>query len=199
MAIVQRTCYIGSPDLAFHYWFSSPSIIFLFTFLLLFMVTQPYKLLFVCLGNICRSPSAEGIMNHLIRQRGLQEQIVCDSAGTSSYHIGSPPDRRMTAAAAARQIMLEGQARQFQRSDFEEFDLILAMDKDNYEDILWLDRSGEYAHKVRLMCDFCRHHRDREVPDPYYGGEAGFTYVIDLLLDACEGLLDHVQQTRLVG
>jgi protein-tyrosine phosphatase len=200
MAAVQRAYCIGSPlfslSLLVQFIPLSP---FYFTFLLLFMAPQPYKLLFVCLGNICRSPSAEGIMNHLIQQRGLQGQIVCDSAGTSSYHIGSPPDRRMTAAAAARQITLEGKARQFQRSDFEEFDLILVMDKDNYEDILWLDRGGEYTHKVKLMCDFCRHHRDREVPDPYYGGEAGFTYVIDLLLDACEGLLDHVQQTYLAG
>ncbi|MBF2046356.1 MAG: low molecular weight protein-tyrosine-phosphatase [Leptolyngbya sp. IPPAS B-1204] len=154
----------------------------------------PYKLLFVCLGNICRSPSAEGIMNHLIQQRGLEGQIICDSAGTSSYHVGSPPDRRMTAAAARRNIILSGQARQFELSDFEAFDLILAMDKDNYENLLYLDREGKYQHKVKLMCDFCTRHRDREVPDPYYGGEAGFNYVIDLLLDACEGLLAHVQQ-----
>lgn len=158
------------------------------------MTSTPYKLLFVCLGNICRSPSAEGIMNHLIRQRGLEDQIVCDSAGTSSYHIDSPPDRRMTAAAARRKIVLEGKARQFHHSDFEEFDLILAMDKDNYENIRYLDRNREYQHKVKLMCEFCRHHTDREVPDPYYGGEAGFNYVIDLLLDACEGLLDRIQQ-----
>jgi protein-tyrosine phosphatase len=156
-------------------------------------MASPYKLLFVCLGNICRSPSAEGIMNHLIKQRGLESQIICDSAGTSSYHIGSPPDRRMTAAAARRNIQLTGQARQFQLSDFDEFDLILAMDKDNYQNILYLDRKGEYRHKVKLMCDFCTQHSDREVPDPYYGGEAGFNYVIDLLLDACEGLLAHVQ------
>lgn len=158
------------------------------------MASTPYKLLFVCLGNICRSPSAEGIMNHLIKQHGLEDQIVCDSAGTSSYHIGSPPDRRMTAAAARRNIPLQGQARQFHHSDFEEFDLILAMDKDNYQNIRYLDRDGEYEHKVKLMCDFCRHHTDREVPDPYYGGEAGFNYVIDLLLDACEGLLEQVQK-----
>lgn len=163
------------------------------------MTNRPYKLLFVCLGNICRSPSAENIMNHLIQQRGLQAQIVCDSAGTSSYHIGSPPDRRMTAAAAQQGIALVGQARQFERSDFEQFDLILAMDKENYRDILYLDSSGQYADKVRLMCDFCRHHRDREVPDPYYGGADGFKYVIDLLLDACDGLLDHIVTTQSIS
>jgi protein-tyrosine phosphatase len=158
------------------------------------MTSTPYKLLFVCLGNICRSPSAEGIMNHLIKQHRLEDQMICDSAGTSSYHIGSPPDRRMTAAALQQGIQLEGQARQFQRSDFEDFDLILAMDKENYENILRLDRTGQYQHKVKLMCDFCTQYPDREVPDPYYGGEAGFTYVIDLLLDACTGLLKHVQK-----
>jgi protein-tyrosine phosphatase len=156
------------------------------------MTHHPYKLLFVCLGNICRSPSAENLMNHLITQRGLQGQIVCDSAGTSAYHVGEPPDRRMAAAAAKRGITLRGRARQFEPQDFESFDLILAMDTENYRNILALDRQGIHRDKVRLMCDFCRDHSDREVPDPYYGGSDGFKYVIDLLLDACEGLLDYV-------
>jgi len=156
------------------------------------MVTKPYKLLFVCLGNICRSPSAEGIMNHLLQQRQLTDRIQCDSAGTASYHVGNPPDRRMTAAAKRQGITLAGQARQFEPDDFETFDLILAMDKSNYQDILRLDRDSIYGDRVRLMCSFCRHHNDQEVPDPYYGGEAGFNYVIELLLDACEGLLDTV-------
>lgn len=153
---------------------------------------MPYKLLFVCLGNICRSPSAENIMNHLINQAGLSKEIICDSAGTSSYHVGSPPDRRMTAAAKLRGIQLLGEARQFQRSDFEKFDLILAMDKENYRNILALDRSRQYEDKVKLMCDFCTKHNLKEVPDPYYGGPEGFNQVIDLLLDACEGLLNYV-------
>lgn len=155
---------------------------------------MPYKLLFVCLGNICRSPSAENIMNHLTEQANLGDCILCDSAGTSSYHIGSPPDARMTKAAKARGILLKGQARQFKREDFENFDLILAMDHDNYESILSLDRSGEYRDKVKLMCQFCRHHNVREVPDPYYGGSEGFNLVIDILLDACEGLIEYVQK-----
>ena len=100
----------------------------------------------------------------------------------------------MTIAAAQRGIRLQGKARQFQHADFEEFDLILAMDKDNYEGILRLDRARQYQHKVKLMCNFCQYHNDREVPDPYYGGEAGFNYVIELLLDACDGLLKHVQK-----
>ncbi|ADI63241.1 low molecular weight protein-tyrosine-phosphatase [Trichormus azollae] len=152
-----------------------------------------YKLLFVCLGNICRSPSAENIMNHLVSQAGLSDRIYCDSAGTSSYHIGSPSDRRMSAAAVSKLgIKLLGQARQFQTSDFQEFDLILAMDKDNYKNILAVDSSGQYHHKVRLICDFCSRHTLKEVPDPYYGGTEGFNQVIDLLIDACEGLLEYV-------
>lgn len=150
------------------------------------------RLLFVCLGNICRSPAAENIMNHLIEQAGLDDRIVCDSAGTGGYHIGSPPDRRMTLAAKQRGITLQGQARQFQKSDFENFDLILAMDRENYEDILSLDRTGRYRDRVRLMCSFCTRHSEQEVPDPYYGGPEGFNKVIDLLLDACEGLLKYV-------
>jgi protein-tyrosine phosphatase len=155
-----------------------------------------YKLLFVCLGNICRSPSAENIMNHLVQEAGLSDRIQCDSAGTSSYHIGSAPDRRMTVAAKARGIDLVGRARQFERSDFEAFDLILAMDRDNYEEICALDQAGKYRDKVRLMCDFCTHHTLKEVPDPYYGGPEGFNQVIDLLMDACAGLLNHVAEVR---
>jgi protein-tyrosine phosphatase len=151
-----------------------------------------YKLLFVCLGNICRSPAAENIMNHLIMQARLSDRIICDSAGTSSYHIGSPPDRRMSAAAAMRGIAMTGRARQFQVNDFENYDLILAMDKDNYLDILALDPRHLYRDKVKLMCEFATRHQIREVPDPYYGGREGFEKVIDLLLDSCEGLLDYV-------
>ncbi len=134
-------------------------------------------------------------MNHLIEQAGLGDRIICDSAGTSSYHIGAAPDRRMSAAASRRGIKLKGQARQFEKSDFETFDLILAMDRENYRDILSLDPTGKYRDKVRLMCEFASHHSEREVPDPYYGGPEGFNKVIDLLLDACEGLLQYVVTT----
>jgi protein-tyrosine phosphatase len=155
-----------------------------------------YKLLFVCLGNICRSPSAENIMNHLIEQRGWSDQVSCDSAGTSSYHIGSSPDRRMSAAAQRNLgFPLKGQARQFVAADFVDFDLILAMDRDNFEQICAVNRSAYKAKpsQVRLMCDFCTDHREQEVPDPYYGGEAGFDFVINLLTDACNGCLDQLQ------
>jgi protein-tyrosine phosphatase len=155
---------------------------------------MPYKLLFVCLGNICRSPAAENIMNHLIDQARLTGQIVCDSAGTSDYHIGSPPDRRMTAAATQRGISMQGSARQFTTADFEAFDLILAMDRDNFAGICYLDPAGRYQHKIHLICDFCTHHTLKEVPDPYYGGVDGFNQVMELLVDACQGLLEHVTQ-----
>ena len=152
------------------------------------------KLLFVCLGNICRSPSAENLMNYLIQKEGLSHKFELDSAGTSSYHIGSPPDRRMKIAARKRGIELKGRARQIEDFDLEYYDLILAMDQSNYHNILYLDPKRKYHHKIKLMCDFATEYTDKEVPDPYYGGESGFDYVIDLLLDACQGLLDYCQK-----
>ncbi len=161
---------------------------------------MPYKLLFVCLGNICRSPAAESIMNYVIKSADMSDaygsnsalSIVCDSAGTARYHVGSSPDRRMVAAVRARGIPITGKARQFQKSDLENFDLILAMDRQNYQDILVLDPANRYRGKVRLICEFCQHHDQQEVPDPYYGGAEGFNQVIDLLSDACDGLLEHL-------
>jgi protein-tyrosine phosphatase len=167
-------------------------------------ILMPYKLLFVCLGNICRSPSAENIMNHQLQQRGLADQVQCDSAGTSGYHVGAAPDRRMS-EAAQRQLgfPLVGAARQFEREDLAEFDLILAMDKDNFAQIVSLDRDGKFGdglrptegHRIKLMCEFCREHTLKSVPDPYYGGEDGFNFVIDLLVDACDGLIEHLIET----
>ncbi len=147
------------------------------------------KLLFVCLGNICRSPAAENIMNAQIDQAGLEGKIVCDSAGTSSYHVGSPPDRRMAESLKKRGYQVRGGARQFFPEDFAEFDLILAMDRDNYRNILAQDRQGKYKYKVKMICDYAQNFADEEVPDPYYGGQAGFDHVIDLLEDACGNLL----------
>lgn len=153
------------------------------------------RLLFVCLGNICRSPSAENIMNYLVEKEGLKDKIECDSAGTSSYHIGENPDSRMRAAASKRGIKLVGKSRRIEPFDLEHFDLILAMDKSNYHDILSLDPKGIYKDKVKLICDFATKHNDQEVPDPYYGGRDGFDYVINLLLDACEGLLKEIKSS----
>lgn len=128
-------------------------------------------------------------MRYLVEEAGLSDRITCDSAGTSSYHIGSPPDRRMQQAARAKGMTLTGEARQFRAEDLEGFDLILAMDRQNYRDILRLDPEGRYADKVKMMCDYCTEYPDREVPDPYYGGGDGFRYVVELLQDACSGLL----------
>ncbi len=152
-----------------------------------------YKLLFVCLGNICRSPSAENIMRYLVEKEGLNHEIMCDSAGTASYHIGSPPDRRMRSAAEVRGIKLEGQARQFHPDDFEKYDLILAMDRENYWSIISLDPHKKYRDKIKMMCDYAVQYEATEVPDPYYGGPEGFNHVIDLLLDACAGLLETIK------
>lgn len=156
----------------------------------------PVKLLFVCLGNICRSPAAENLMTHLLQQRGLGDRVLCDSAGTSGYHIGAPPDHRMAAAAAqAPGIQLQGSARRFRPEDLREFDLILAMDRDNYADILACDPHATYRDRIKLMSEFCRHHSQPDVPDPYYGGPDGFRLVIEMLQDACEGLLDSLQSS----
>lgn len=135
-------------------------------------------------------------MNHLLRERGLSDQVECDSAGTSGYHVGAAPDRRMSAAAQQRMgFPLVGAARQFEAEDLAAFDLILAMDKDNFAQIVSLDRAGEFRDRVKLMCDFCHEHTLKSVPDPYYGGADGFTFVIDLLVDACNGLIDHLVET----
>ena len=128
-------------------------------------------------------------MNHLILKENLGDRFECDSAGTGNWHVGAPPDSRMRKAAKDRGLTFVGSARQFQAQDLQEFDLILAMDRDNYRNILALDKQGKFADKVKMMCDYCQSHADKEVPDPYFGGAGGFSYVIDLLFDACDGLL----------
>ena len=112
---------------------------------------MPDKLLFVCLGNICRSPAAENIMNYLVAEKNMAGRIWCDSAGTSSYHVGSAPDQRMVGAARKRGMQFTGKSRQLEKADLEKFDLILAMDRANYRDILALDPQGKYREKVRMM------------------------------------------------
>ena len=130
-------------------------------------------------------------MNHLIEEAGVSDRFICDSAGTGD--VGAPPDRRMRAAAQQRGMNFVGAARQFQPSDLRDFDLILAMDNDNYRNILALDPQGKFADKVKMMCDYCETYKDTEVPDPYYGRDDGFNYVIDLLFDACGGLLKSLR------
>ena len=135
-------------------------------------------------------------MNQLLNARGLESQVSCDSAGTSGYHIDAKPDRRMNAAAERKLgLTLMGRSRKFEPIDFDNFDLILAMDQDNFEQMYHVDSSKHDRHKLHLMCEFCTRHDLKEVPDPYYGGEKGFDFVIDLLVDACEGLLDHLIET----
>ncbi len=149
-------------------------------------------ILFVCMGNICRSPSGEAVMNGLIAKNNLQDRIKCDSAGTIAYHTGEPADSRMQRHAIKRGYKLTSIARQIKHYDFERFDYIIAMDRDNYNNILSLDSDRKYKSKVSMMLDYAANYSDSEVPDPYYGGEQGFEYVLDLLEDACLGLLKHI-------
>ena len=152
------------------------------------------KVLFVCLGNICRSPAAEGVFLHLLDERGIADRFVVDSAGTGSWHVGNPADRRMQAAAKRRGIHLPSRARQIELNDLEEFDLVLTMDDDNLQAVAGMAReAGKRATaQIKPMLSFGRHHNESEVPDPYYGGDAGFDHVLDLLEDACEALLDEL-------
>jgi protein-tyrosine phosphatase len=145
------------------------------------------RILFVCMGNICRSPTAEGVMRHLLAERGLEDEIEVESAGTGGWHAGSPPDARSTRAAAARGITLEGAARQVTRADFEDFDLLVAMDRENLADLRAIAPPGT-EHKIRLLLG-----EGRDVPDPYYGGPHGFENVLDLVETACEQLLDELR------
>ncbi len=151
------------------------------------------RVLFVCLGNICRSPTAEGVMRALVREAGLEEQIELDSAGTGAWHVGEPPDARATQFARARGIALEGAARQVREEDFEEFDLILAMDGSNLRNLRRLTpREGARA-QVRLLREFDpAAEGDLDVPDPYYGGPGGFEEVLDLVHAACVSLLERL-------
>jgi protein-tyrosine phosphatase len=139
------------------------------------------------MGNICRSPAAEGIFHRMVVDAGLQNRIEIDSAGTHGYHIGKPADERMRRVARERGYELESIARRLVAEDFERFDLVIAMDEDNYEEAMRL-RKGKGAPVVRMV-DYCEVSEAVEVPDPYYGGEEGFHTVIDILEDACFHLL----------
>lgn len=154
------------------------------------MKTQT-KLLFVCLGNICRSPTAEGIMKHLVENNpSPHREIVIDSAGTYGGHAGELPDKRMRAHASKRGYNLTSRSRQVTASDFEEFDLILAMDDSNYNNLKRLAPTIKGEQKVHRMTDFCQRCVIDHVPDPYYSGSEGFELVMDILEDACQGLLE---------
>ncbi|MEL7003542.1 MAG: low molecular weight protein-tyrosine-phosphatase [Bacteroidota bacterium] len=150
------------------------------------------KVLFVCLGNICRSPLAHGILLNEINKRGLNGKIQVDSCGTSQYHIGEPPDSRTVENARQNGINLDHKARQFERSDFREFDYIVAMDNANRTNALRLDQTFEFSGKVLLMRDFDQGYEGTDVPDPYFGGEKGFQNVFDILNRSVNTFVDHL-------
>ena len=155
-------------------------------------VNSKYKVLFVCLGNICRSPAAHGIFEHIVRENGMQDRIEVDSAGTYGGHRGELPDRRMRSAALCRGFALTHRSRPVSSLDFLDFDLIVAMDDQNYEDLMHIAPSVEATHKVRRMSEFLKLRKMSYIPDPYYMGSEGFSLVIDLLEDGCQNLYDEI-------
>jgi protein-tyrosine phosphatase len=162
----------------------------------------PVRLLFVCLGNICRSPTAEGVMRALIDEQGLAHRVELESAGTGAWHVGSSPDARATQAAQARGVTLEGRARQVREQDFVDFDLLLAMDSENLRELRTMAPGEEERAKVRLLREFDPASsdgpptRDLDVPDPYYGAGGGFDEVFELVDAACRGLLEEIRAER---
>jgi protein-tyrosine phosphatase len=149
---------------------------------------------FVCMGNICRSPTAEAVMRHLVRDARLAERITVDSAGTGAWHVGEERDRRSRAVASQRGMPITGEARQFQRDDFARFDLVLALDEDNLRDLKRLAPNDAARAKIHLLRSFEPGAAPgSEVPDPYYGGPEGFERVFDICLAACRGLLAHLR------
>lgn len=152
------------------------------------------KILFVCMGNICRSPAAETIMSSLIKKNNLESLISVDSAGTIDYHTGESADPRMIERADLRNYDIVHKARAFNPgSDFENFDYIITMDDDNYADILAWDKKKKYRNKIYKMAGFSSKYDIDEVPDPYYKGAEGFDYVLNILEDACAGLLNKLK------
>ena len=154
---------------------------------------KPTKILFVCLGNICRSPSAEGIFKHIVESRGLARLFEIDSAGTHAYHVGEPADKRMISYASKRGYNLTSISRKFdQNIDFDYFDLIIGMDNENIRVLKSKACSNKDLQKIHKMTDFRKMFKYDEIPDPYYGGAEGFELVIDLLEDSCEGILEKL-------
>lgn len=154
---------------------------------------NPYKLVFVCLGNICRSPTAEGIFIHKVKEAGLESYFYIDSAGTAAYHSGERADRRSQEAANKHGVHLPSIARRFEYADLEEFDLILAMDSNNLSNIIENDKRNRFLDKVKLMREFDPIPGDKNVPDPYYGGEMGFENVYQMVERSCDALLAELK------
>jgi protein-tyrosine phosphatase len=156
----------------------------------------PHRILFICMGNICRSPIAECVFRHKIKQRGVEHLFEADSAGTGGWHAGEPPDQRACSIMTAKGVPVVGRARQITRADFSRFDLLLCMDEDNCERILTM---GAPPEKVRLLLECDSQAGCREVPDPYYGGADGFEHVFRLIDSACEALLEELLRENRVG
>jgi protein-tyrosine phosphatase len=154
------------------------------------------KVLFVCTGNICRSPTAEGVFKHHVKEAGLAGRVLSDSAGTHSYHVGEPPDPRTVEAANRRGYDLSAlRARQVKQGDFGEFEYVLAMDEANLQ-VLQRLCPPQHSRTLKLFMDFGGNPAVREVPDPYYGGAQGFERVLDLVEQASRGLLDHIREVK---
>ncbi|WP_317165109.1 low molecular weight protein-tyrosine-phosphatase [Cyclobacterium salsum] len=155
------------------------------------------KVLFVCLGNICRSPLAEALFSHKISHKGYAKQVIADSCGTSDYHIGELPDERAMSCAVRNGINMDHRGRQLHRTDFRDFDYLIAMDRSNLENIMLLSQKvGIPAKKLHLMREFQLSPEFLEVPDPYYGGEDGFQKVFDILDEALDGLIVELEKNH---
>lgn len=150
------------------------------------------SVLFVCLGNICRSPAGENVFRHMVKEAGLDDRIHCDSAGTIGYHTGNDPDARMSKTIRTRGYEVTGFSRQISLRDFKDFDLILTMDEENYTNVIALTKNDEQRTRVKRFTDFCTEHEEKEVPDPYYGGDQGFELVADMIEDGSRGVLDSL-------
>lgn len=157
---------------------------------------EKIKILFVCLGNICRSPSAEAVMKEVVKSSGLSDQFMIDSAGTSGWHSGEKADSRMRKHAQKRDYDLTSLSRPVKTTDFDEFDYIVGMDDDNIFNLEQMTKLPEHQMKIIKMTDYCQNHDASSVPDPYYGGDAGFELVLDILEDSCNGLLKHIIETH---
>jgi len=154
---------------------------------------DPLKVCFVCLGNICRSPTAEGVFQHIVNREGLSALLEVDSAGTAAYHVGEPANSKSRIIAEQNGVSLNSKARKFEYTDFGYFDLVIAMDKENLRDLQRLDRKSQYHDKLFLLRDFDPVPGDKEVPDPYYGGINGFELVYEIVMRSCESLLEAIR------